>query len=160
MSAREKNLKRYPWKRKSGREKWVWNSHFAREKMQKKVQNRFSCPLSFPRQKKKHWAQIVHVKKEFQHVKILRNMPVKMIFVRVKKYQKKPVSARENDNLGVKKVKKVRKSGRETLTLHVKKCKKRSKIGFHAHFRFHGKKKTLPPIMPLKTQKEKKQRVK
>ena len=53
MSAREKNLKRYPWKRKSGREKWVWNSHFAREKMQKKVQNRFSCPLSFPRQKKK-----------------------------------------------------------------------------------------------------------
>ena len=102
--------------------------------MQKKVQNRFSCPLSFPRQKKKHWAQIVHVKKEFQHVKILRNIPVKMIFVRVKKYQKKPVSARENDNLGVKKV---RKSGRETLTLHVKKCKKRSKIGFHAPKKTH-----------------------
>ena len=28
-------------------------SQFAREKMQKKVQNRFSCPLSFSRQKKK-----------------------------------------------------------------------------------------------------------
>ena len=52
MSAREKNLKRYPWKRKSGREKWAWNTHFAREKMQKKVQNRFSCPLSFSRKKK------------------------------------------------------------------------------------------------------------
>ena len=35
------------------------------------------------------------------------------------------------------------KNGRETLSLHVKKCKKRSKIGFHAHFRFHAKKKTL-----------------
>ena len=52
MSAREKNLKRDPWKRKSGREKWAWNSQFAREKMQKKVQNRFSCPLSFSRKKK------------------------------------------------------------------------------------------------------------
>ena len=50
----------------------------------------------------------------------------------------------KKDKLGVKKVKKARKSGRETLTLHVKKCKKRSKIGFHAHFRFHAqKKKTL-----------------
>ena len=47
----------------------------------------------------------------------------------------------KNDKLGVKKVKKARKSGRETLTLHVKKCKKTSKIGFHAHFRFHAKKK-------------------
>ena len=68
-------------------------------------------------------------------------MPVKFFFVPVKKYQKKPVSARENDKLGVKKVKKVRKSGRETLTLHVKKCEKRSKLGFHAHFRFHAPKK-------------------
>ena len=54
----------------------------------------------------------------------------------------------KKDKLGVKKVKKARKSGRETLTLHVKKCKKRSKIGFHAHFRFHAqKKKTL--LAPL-----------
>ena len=66
-------------------------------------------------------------------------------FVPVKKYQKKPISARENDKSGVKKVKKARKSGRETLILHVKKCKKRSKIGFHVHFRFHAqKKKTMP----------------
>ena len=56
------------------------------------------------------------------------------------KISKKPVSAVKNDKLGVKEVKKVRKSGRETLTLHVKKCKKRSKIGFHAHFRFHAQK--------------------
>ena len=59
----------------------------------------------------------------------------------------------KNDKLGVKKVKKVRKSGRETLTLHVKKCKKRSKIGFHAHFRFHAQKKkhwlTSPQIWLL-----------
>ena len=70
-------------------------------------------------------------------------MPVKTFFVPVKKISKKPVSARENDKLGVKKVKKVRKSRLENLKLHVKKYKKRSKIGFLAHFRFHAKKKTL-----------------
>ena len=110
------------------------------KKCKKRSKIGFLVHFRFHAKKKKHWAQIVHVKKEFQHVKILRNIPVKMIFVRVKKYQKKPVSARENDNLGVKKVKKVRKSERETLTLHVKKCKKRSKISFHAHFRFHAQK--------------------
>ena len=125
-------------------QKWAWKMGVKQSlctwKNAKKGPKSVFLPTFVSTPKKKHWAQIVHVKKEFQHVKILRNIPVKMIFVRVKKYQKKPVSARENDNLGVKKVKKVRKSGRETLTLHVKKCKKRSKIGFHAHFRFHAQK--------------------
>ena len=67
-------------------------------------------------------------------------MGVKTIFVRVKKNQKNRKMPVKSDKLGVKKMKKVRKSGRETLTLHVKKSKKRSKIGFHAHFRFHAQK--------------------
>ena len=82
--------------------------------------------------------------KRKMNVKILGSMPVKFFFVPVKKIQKTPFLPVKNDQLGVKKVKKARKSGRETLTLPVKKCKKRSKIGFHAHFRFHAqKKKTL-----------------
>ena len=64
-----------------------------------------------------------------------------IFFCTREKISKKPVSAVKNDKLGVKKVKKARKSGRETLTLHVKKCEKRSKLGFHAHFRFHAPKK-------------------
>ena len=79
--------------------------------------------------------------KRKMNVKILGSMPVKFFFVPVKKIQKTPFLPVKNDQLGVKKVKKARKSGRETLTLPVKKCKKRSKIGFHAHFRFHAQKK-------------------
>ena len=78
-------------------------------------------------------------------------MGVKTIFVRVKKNQKNRKVPVKSDKLGVKKVKKVRKSGRENLKLHVKKCKKRSKIGFHAHFRFHAKKKHWAQIVHVKT---------
>ena len=79
--------------------------------------------------------------KRKMHMKILQSMPVKMLFVPVKKNQKIPFLPVKNDQLGVKKVKKTRKSGREKVKVHVKKCKKTSKIGFHAHFRFHAQKK-------------------
>ena len=49
-SAREKWQVRREKSEKSEK-KWAWKPQVAREKMQKKVQNRFSCPLWFPRQK-------------------------------------------------------------------------------------------------------------
>ena len=51
VSAREKWQVRREKSEKSEK-KWAWNTHFAREKIQKKVQNRFSRPLSFSRPKK------------------------------------------------------------------------------------------------------------
>ena len=51
-SAREKWQVRREKSEKSEK-KWAWKPQVAREKMQKKVQNRFSRPLSFSRPKKK-----------------------------------------------------------------------------------------------------------
>ena len=68
----------------------------------------------------------MHVKNDFLPVKKTKKLPVKKIKVAVKDLKNGP------------------KSGREKGKLPVKEIKKRPKMGFHGHFYFHGKKKTLP----------------